>query len=104
MQQLAAQLVAGGAMARFSRAAESEADALGTRFMNDAGYNARGMVTMFQTLMSSQRSKPGAVERFFSTHPLTEDRIRGVEKQIAGLPQRNTVTDEAGFRQLKSAV
>ena len=104
MQRMAAGIVAGGAMARFSRAAESEADSLGTRFMNEAGYNARGMVTMFQTLMSNQRSRPDAVQRFFSTHPLTEDRIRGVEKQIAGLPQRNTVTDEAGFRQLKSSV
>src|SRR5687767_8297905 len=34
LQQLAAQIVAGGAMARFSREAEEEADALGLRAMN----------------------------------------------------------------------
>jgi predicted Zn-dependent protease len=72
--------------------------------MNDAGFNPRGMETMFQTLLANQKSRPSSVEQFFSSHPLTEDRIRSVEKEIQKLPQKNTVTDEAGFRSLKSAV
>src|SRR5262249_54657903 len=50
LQQLVAQVLAGGAMARFSRADEKEADDLGLRFMTAAGYNPRGMLDMFATL------------------------------------------------------
>ncbi len=102
LAKLAAEIVAGGAVARFSRAAEKEADDLGVRFMNDAGFNPQGMITMFQTLLANRQSRPGGVDKFFSTHPLTEDRIRDVQNQIAKLPQRSTTTDEPGFQQLRS--
>ena len=104
LQQLAAQIVAGGALARFSREAEQEADSLGLQAMNEAGYNPRGMVTMFQKLLANRQGSPGAVERFFSTHPLTQDRIRDTERRIQSLPQRNTITDDAGFQQIRSRV
>ncbi|HET7705078.1 MAG TPA: M48 family metallopeptidase [Thermoanaerobaculia bacterium] len=104
LQQLAAQIVAGGALARFSRAAEEEADALGLQAMNLAGYNPNGMVTMFQKLMQNRRSSPGAVERFFSTHPLTEDRIQDTQRRIQSLPQRSTITNDAGFDEVKARV
>jgi predicted Zn-dependent protease len=104
LAELAAQIVAGGALARFSRSAEQEADRLGLGFMNNAGYNPRGMVTMFQELLEHQRRQPSAVERFFSTHPLTQDRIRDVENQITKLPQRATSTDDPGFQQLRGRV
>ena len=104
LQQLAAQIVAGGTLARFSREAEEEADALGVQAMNQAGYNPRGMVTMFQKLLANRQSSPGAVERFFSTHPLTQDRIRDTERRIQGLPSRSTITDEPAFQQVKARV
>ena len=104
LQQLVAQIVAGGALARFSRQAEEEADAIGIRAMNEAGYNPRGMVTMFQKLLSNRRGSPGAVERFFSTHPLTEERIRDTERRLQSLPQRNTITDEAAFQDIRARV
>ena len=104
LQQLAAQIVAGGALARFSRSAEEEADALGLQAMNLAGYNPNGMTTMFQKLLSNRRSSPGAVERFFSTHPLTEDRIQDTQRRIQSLPQRSTITNDAGFDQVKARV
>ena len=104
LQQLAAQIVAGGTLARFSREAEEEADALGVQAMNQAGYNPRGMVTMFQKLLANRQSSPGAVERFFSTHPLTQDRIRDTERRIQSLPSRSTITDEPAFQQVKARV
>ncbi len=104
LQQLAAQLAAGGAMARYSRAAEDEADKLGLTYMNSAGYNPRGMVTMFQKLMAQGRSRPDAVSQFFSTHPLTEDRIRKTENRIPQLAQRSTALDDQGFQNLKARV
>ena len=104
LQQIAAQIVAGGTLARFSREAEEEADALGLQAMNEAGYNPRGMVSMFQKLLANRQSSPGAVERFFSTHHLTQDRIRDTVRRLAGLPQRSTITDEPAFQQVKSRV
>jgi beta-barrel assembly-enhancing protease len=104
LQQLAAQIIAGGAMARYSRADEDEADKLGLQTMNAAGYNPQGMVTMFQKLLANQKSNPSSVEQFFSSHPLTEDRIRKTQSRIKDLPQRSTVTDEPGFQSLKSRV
>lgn len=103
-QQLLAQIVAGGALARFSREAEREADNLGVRSMNQAGYNPDGMVTMFQKLLARERSQPGAVEKFFSTHPLTAERISDVQKEIAKLPQKAGRTDEPEFRSLQGRV
>jgi predicted Zn-dependent protease len=104
LQQLAAQIVAGGALARYSRDAEDEADKLGLQYMNAAGYNPRGMVTMFQKLLAANRSRPGAVQQFFSTHPLTEDRIRKTENRIPQLAQRSTALDDQGFQNLKARV
>ena len=104
LQQLAAQIVAGGALARYSREAEDEADKLGLQYMNAAGYNPRGMVTMFQKLLAANRARPGAVEQFFSTHPLTEDRIRKTENRIPQLAQRSTALDDQGFQNLKARV
>lgn len=103
-QQLLAQILAGGAFARFSREAEREADDLGVRSMNQAGYNPDGMVTMFQKLLAREKSQPGTVEKFFSTHPLTADRIKDVQNEISKLPQKATRTDEPEFGALKSRV
>ena len=104
LQRLAAEIVAGGALARYSREAEREADEVGLQAMNLAGYNPQGMVAMFNTLLASRQTSPGRVERFFSTHPLTEDRIRATQRDIQRLPQRSTITNEPGFEQVKARV
>jgi beta-barrel assembly-enhancing protease len=101
-QQILAQIIAGGAMARYSRAAEQEADRLGVRYMAAAGYNPHGMVTMFQELLRREKSEPGKVAQFFSTHPLTTDRIRDVENEIAKLPATGALrTDDPEFQSMK---
>ena len=104
LQQLAAQVVAGGAMARFSREAEAEADDIGIQLMAAAGYNPAGMSSMFRVLLAHQQGgQPGKVEQFFSTHPLTEDRIRASEKRAAQLGARG-ITDEPQFQDVKRRV
>ena len=101
-QQILAQVIAGGALARYSRAAEDEADKLGARYMTAAGYNPRGMITMFQTLMSRQKNEPGKVEQFFSTHPLTADRIRKVEAEITDMTSASGLrTDDPEFQAIR---
>lgn len=103
LSQLAAQIVAGGAVARFSRDAEREADKLGIGLMASAGFNPNGMVTMFQKLLAQQQSEPSRVEQFFSTHPLTEDRVRDAQARANSLGNHG-ITDEPGFQDAKRRV
>jgi predicted Zn-dependent protease len=90
-QQLLAQIVAGGTFAKFSRDAEREADQLGLLYMVNAGYDPHGMVTMFQELISRRERTPGSVDKFFSSHPLTEERIQNIQAQIQQLPPRQNL-------------
>jgi beta-barrel assembly-enhancing protease len=67
---------AGALLARYSRENEREADALGMAYMVEAGYAPAGMVSLMDMLRSMQRSKPGALELMFSTHPMSDERYR----------------------------
>jgi len=103
VSQIAAQIIAGGAVARFSRDAEREADKLGIQFMAAAGFNPNGMVTMFEKLLAQQKSEPSRVEQFFSTHPLTEDRVRDARARADSIGNHG-ITDEPGFQEAKRRV
>jgi predicted Zn-dependent protease len=101
-EQILASVLAQGAMARFSRSAETEADRLGAAYMYKAGYDPRGLVLMFETLLAERRQRPSSVERFFASHPLTEDRIREVQRTIAGFPPSpNLIASDPRFDQLQ---
>jgi beta-barrel assembly-enhancing protease len=95
--QIAAQIAAGGAIAKFSRNDEREADQLGVRYMAAAGYDPEGMASMFERLMAEQQRQPGAVEQFFSTHPLTQDRIRDARRYAAAVDRSGLRRDDANF-------
>src|SRR5439155_12462563 len=73
---------------RYSRGKEAEADHLGLEVMNAAGYDPSEMALVFRKLSEQQRSLPSVVERFFSSHPLSEDRMRDAERRAARLPHR----------------
>jgi beta-barrel assembly-enhancing protease len=79
--------VAGGAVfARFSRQDELEADNEGLNNLIRARIHPQGLVTMFQKLIAERRSRPGAVESWFRTHPLEEDRIVALQARINQIP------------------
>ncbi|HEX6203971.1 MAG TPA: M48 family metallopeptidase [Thermoanaerobaculia bacterium] len=88
-ERILAQIIGTGTVARFSRGAEREADGLGVRTMYEAGYDPRGMVAMFQSLLEQRRRSPNTVDQFFASHPLTEERIRATQEHIAQLPAKS---------------
>lgn len=99
--------IAGGAVfARFSRQDELEADQEAIANTTKAGINPQGIVTMFQKLMSERRSRPGAVEGWFSTHPLEEDRIAATQATINQLPaaQRNLTRNTSNYNSFVARV
>lgn len=104
-QTILAQIIGGGALARFSRDAEEEADKLGVQSMYRAGYNPRGMATMFEELLSREKQSPNSVARFFSTHPLTADRIRKVTAEAQKLPARgDLITDDPDYQAIRRRI
>ena len=72
---------------KYSRGKEAEADRLGLELMNAAGYEPAEMAVVFRKLSEQQRSLPSVVERFFGSHPLSEDRMRDAERRAAALPR-----------------
>lgn len=87
-EQLLAQIVGTGAIAKFSRNDEREADRLGVRYMHAANYNPEGMASMFEKLLSKESGGSSSVARFFATHPLTSERIKDVRGYAQDLPDK----------------
>jgi len=69
----------------FSRGFESEADMLGLQYMYKSGYDPEAFVDFFEKIQSMEKKKPGTMSKVFSTHPMTEDRIRTAQKNIQEL-------------------
>jgi predicted Zn-dependent protease len=66
---------------QFSQANESEADALGQRHLLHLGIDPMKAVDAMKRLQAlSQDTRPRTVERIFSDHPPTADRIAALEK------------------------
>jgi beta-barrel assembly-enhancing protease len=72
--------------ARHSREAENEADASAVGLLVRAGIDPNGLPSFFNVLLEEQRRQPGAVEQWFSTHPLTTDRVANTQRMIAQVP------------------
>ncbi len=69
-------------LAKYSRDNEREADKLGMDYAVNAGANPQGMVNLMTLLNGLQRSKPGALDIMFSSHPMSDERLRNAEAQI----------------------
>jgi predicted Zn-dependent protease len=105
--QAGAQIGGTALFAHYSRDAEREADRDAVHFMVQSGYDPRGMVTMFQKLLEERQSQPGAVDRWFSTHPLTEERVEIVRQEIAQIPDsrlRGLTTNTNAYTQFRARV
>jgi predicted Zn-dependent protease len=66
----------------FSRANEREADFLGLQYMYKAGYDPTSFVDFFEKIQTMEKRKPGTVAKVFSTHPMTDDRIKASQNEI----------------------
>ena len=61
------------------------------------------MASMFEVLLAGREQRPNAVERFFSSHPLTEERIEYVRTEAAQLTGREgLITQDPEFERIQS--
>jgi predicted Zn-dependent protease len=85
-EQLAVQVVGGAWMARHSREDEREADRLALRVLTRAGLDPRGLPRFFSMLLAEEKAQSPLVLQWFSTHPLTSERVAAADTLIATLP------------------
>jgi predicted Zn-dependent protease len=82
---------------RYSRSMESEADELGIRLMESAGYDPRGMVWMLKHLEEERREDPVLIERLTASHPMPDERIAAAEAMAASSNEDRTRKTSAAF-------
>lgn len=74
-------MAAGALLARYSRADERQADALGLQYMTGAGYSPEGMIDLMNLLQSLSHREPSLLEQMFSSHPMSSERYRDAVRE-----------------------
>jgi predicted Zn-dependent protease len=64
---------------QYRREFEQEADYLGARYMQQAGYDPRGMLDFFKKMLDEQRTTPTFAPPYLLSHPLTDSRLTNLE-------------------------
>jgi len=64
---------------QYSRDFEQEADYVGARYMQQAGYDPRGMLDFFKKMLDAQRATPSSAPPYLLSHPLTDTRLTNLE-------------------------
>jgi predicted Zn-dependent protease len=86
---LGAAIITGGqsyaqsGLMRFSRGQEQAADQAGVSYLEGAGISAAGLAEFFRILENQNVLAVSRTNPYLQTHPLTRDRIRFVESQVA---------------------
>ncbi|MBN2070310.1 MAG: M48 family metalloprotease [Candidatus Krumholzibacteriota bacterium] len=83
MAQLVSNIFSTGGFLAYSRTNEFEADRLGSKYSNSAGYDPNGIVELLGKLHSTEEREPGKLEELLSTHPPTSDRIARTKTIVA---------------------
>lgn len=69
----------------YNRQLEQEADTLGVRSMAEAGYDPKAALTFLKIIDRERVLNPVDIPPYLMTHPLTQERIAGVEGVIRSL-------------------
>ena len=89
---------------KFSRDAEREADMLGLQYEYASGYDPQEFVKLFEKLRTEEKQKKSFLAKAFSTHPMTDDRIKRAQKEIEQyLPNRDDyIIDTSEFQEVRA--
>lgn len=106
LTQLASSLFGTAGSMAYSRGMENQADYLGVETMAKAGYDPNAMVSFFTKLEAISGQKSSQVAQFFSSHPLTSERLTNVKNAIAQLPplKYSGAQDRNEFARIKSRI
>jgi predicted Zn-dependent protease len=87
----------------FSKSMEKDADYFGLQYMYKAGYDPTAFVDFFEKIETLEKKKPGTVAKVFSTHPMTDDRIKASQLEIQQIltPKPEYVVNTSEFNDVK---
>ena len=97
LAQMGLGLGANSFILKFSRDAESEADALGSHLMSEAGYNPVEMARFFEKLAAGPHPP-----QILSDHPNPGNREKAIQAEMQTLPARSYGYQTGDFSQMKS--
>src|SRR5262245_57735555 len=98
--QIAGAFLTSGAFLKFSRDDERDADKVGLMLLTKAGWDARGMIELFDIIRREQGRDPSSVESFFSSHPSPQERIAELRAAVAR--HRGGRRDTKRFQEMKA--
>jgi len=75
-------------MLKYSREDEDEADRLGLKYLEQAGYDRRAMISMFKKLRRTYGPASSDPPGYLMSHPAAEDRAENIELQIYKSPEQ----------------
>jgi predicted Zn-dependent protease len=96
--------LANSVLLKYSRAAETESDLMGTQILYDLGYEPKAMSEFFEKLATEH--KGSKAEEFFSNHPIPENRVTKVNAEIKklGALKPSLRRDSPDFQEVKKAM
>lgn len=95
LAQVAGQIAGTGAILKFSRDAESEADDYSVEYLSDTDYACNGAYSFFQKLIDEKAT--GNTPAFLSTHPDPEERVEDINAKADEIGCDKTAITETGF-------
>jgi beta-barrel assembly-enhancing protease len=89
---------------QFSQAFERDADYLGLQYMYKAGYDPTAFVDFFEKIETLEKKKPGTFAKVFSTHPMTDTRIKAAQNEIQTIlkPKPEYVVTTSEFNDVRN--
>jgi predicted Zn-dependent protease len=105
---MAGQQAAMGKFLAYNRSQESAADAAGAQYLSTAGITGRGSIDFFKKLENMEFRygyRPRDGDEYYSTHPMTSDRIATLEDTYRQDPAWDTKSDpdiERRFQRAKA--
>lgn len=105
---MAGQQAAMGKYLAYNRSQEASADAAGAQYLSKAGITGKGSIEFFKRLENLEFRygyRPKAGDEFYSTHPMTADRIHTLTDTYQADPSWNKTSDpaiEARFTRAKA--
>ena len=103
------QAVAAQSQLNFSRDMEREADRVGFNVMTDAGFDSRGVASMFEKLQQASRINDNGAFPYLRSHPLTTQRIAEAQARLQldlqeAHPNKATASESAQARLLHAVM
>jgi predicted Zn-dependent protease len=89
---------------QFSQAFERQADYYGLQYMYKSGYDPTAFVDFFEKIQTLEKKKPGTFSKVFSTHPMTDARIKAAQEEIQTIlkPKPEYVVTTSEFNDVRS--